>query len=281
MIQILFRRSLSAAPEPFISDQPNELATMTRFSNRLLLILLGGLMGCSNPGHRATEADRIQLTATMISPVDIILKWEDSDTNAAGHILEYTNDPKEEYVPLGFFPANHTSFTHPRLIPDTKFFYRVRPYYGPASNPVEVSLPKELTAEAYAAAYALPEDYGWAPPVTRPEPLNVTKDSIRNAATFAEAAPSDLKAELATNTVSGFKLTWTDHSHDEEGFFLERKREGSSEFLVCALVEPNINSFGWAFEPPEKTGSFRIRAYYFGKPSNVVMKITGKDPAFQ
>ncbi len=217
----------------------------------------------------------------MVSPVDIALEWHDPATNVAGHVLEYTNHPeKEEYVPLGFFPPNHTKFTHPRLIPETKFYYRVRPYYGPVSNPVEVSLPKELTAEAYAAAYALPEDYQWAPPATVPEASNVTKKSIRNKTTSADAAPSNLTAELATNTVSGFKLTWTDHSTDEEGFLLESKRQGSSEFLVCALVEPNINAFGWAFEPPEKTGSLRVRAYYYAEPSNVVMQLTGKDPEF-
>jgi hypothetical protein len=216
----------------------------------------------------------------MLSPVDIALEWHDPATDVAGHVLEYTNHPgKEEYVPLGFFPQNHNKFTHPRLIPETKFYYRVRAYYGPTSNAVEVSLPKELTAEAYAAAYALPEDYQWAPPATLPE-SNVSKTSIRNTATPTGAAPSNLKAELATNTVSGFKLTWTDRSTDEEGFFLERKREGSTEFLVCAVVESNINSFGWAFEPPETTGSFRVRAYYYGNPSNVVMLLTGEDPEF-
>jgi hypothetical protein len=139
-------------------------------------------------------------------------------------------------------------------------------------------LPKELTLAAYAAAYALPEDYRWALPATVAESSHVTKGSIRNGTTPTGAAPSNLKAELITNTVSGFKLTWTDQSTDEAGFFLERQRAGSSAFLVCALVEPNINSFGWAFEPPEKTGSFRIRAYYYGEPSNVVMLLTGKDP---
>lgn len=215
----------------------------------------------------------------MVSPIDIALEWHDPATDVAGHILEYTNHPAtEEYVPLGFFPPNHTKFIHPRLIPETTFYYRVRPYYGPVSNPVEVSLPEELTAEEYSAAYARPEDYQWAPPATLPESSSISKTSIRNTATSADAAPSNLQAELATNTVSGFKLTWTDRATDEQGFLLETQRAGSSEFLVCALVEPNINSFGWAFEPPEKNGFFRIRAYYYGEPSNVVMLLTGQDP---
>ena len=252
---------------------------MTRLSIWVLLALVGDLTGCSKSAPRATETDAIRLSARMISPVDIALEWHDPATNVAGHVLEYTNDlGKESFVPLGFFPPNYTKFTHPRLIPETKFFYRVRPYYGPVSNAVEVSLPEELTAAAYAAAYALPENYEWAPPRTLPESSTVLRKSIRLTTALTDAAPSNLRAELATNTVSGFKLTWTDRSTDEEGFFLERKSEGSSEFLVCALVEPDINSFGWAFEPPEKTGTFRVRAYYHGPPSNVVMQLTGKDP---
>lgn len=245
----------------------------------VLLTLIGGVAGCSRATPRAAESEAIQLSARLVSPVDIALEWHDPATNVAGHVLEYTNRPDtEDYVPLGFFPPDRNQFIHPRLIPQTTFYYRVRPYYGPLSNAVDVSLPEELSAEAYAAAYALPEDYRWAPPAMVPEASNVTKRSIRNSATHAGAAPSNLIAELATHTVSGFKLTWADHSNDEEGFFLERRREGSSEFHVCALLEPNINSFGWAFEPPEKTGSFRIRAYYYGKPSKVVMRLTGKDP---
>lgn len=252
---------------------------MIRLCTWVLLTLIGGSSGCSRSTPRPADTDAIRLSASMVSPVDIALEWHDSATNVAGHVLEYTNRPEtEEYVPLGFFPPGHTKFIHPRLIPETTFYYRVRPYYGPVSNPVEVSLPRELTAEAYAAAYALAEDYQWAPPATVPESFKVTKTSIRNTTTRAGAAPSNLRAELATNTVSGFKLTWTDRSTDEAGFFLESKREGGAEFLVCALVEPDINSFGWAFEPPERTGSFRIRAYYYGEPSNVVMLLTGKDP---
>jgi hypothetical protein len=257
---------------------PHGIATMIRYRSWILLILVGGLAGCSR-STPSPAADTLRLSASIISPVDIALEWHGPATNAAGHVLEYTNDPeKEGYVPLGFFPPNHTKYIHPRLIPETTFYYRVRPYYGPTSNTVEVSLPKELTAEAYAAAYALPEDYQWAPPATLPESSVVGKSSIRNTMTSADAAPSNLEAKLATQTVSGFKLTWTDHSTDEEGFFLEWQREGSAEFFVCALVEPNINSFGWAFEPPETIGSFRIRAYHYGEPSDVVMLRTGKDP---
>ena len=268
---------------------------MTRLSIWILLAFVGALTGCSKSTPRPAETaaipsetngpdktDAIRLTARMVSPVDIALEWHNPATNVAGHVLEYTNHPgTEEFVPIGFFPPGHNKYDHARLIPETRFYYRIRPYYGPVSETVEVSLPKELTAEAYAAAFALPENYEWAPPKTLPDSTNASKKSIRDAAISADAAPSNLKADLATNTVSGFQLTWTDRSNDEQGFFLEKKGEGSAEFLVVALMDPDINSFGWAFEPPEKTGSFRIRAYYYGEPSTVVMLLTGKDPEFK
>src|ERR1700722_281345 len=246
---------------------------MTRLSNRLILILLVGLTGCSSLGHHPVSSadDSIRLTATLISPVDIKLEWHDPMPNAAGHAVQYTSDLKEGFVTLAFCPPNQTTYIHPRLMPETTFYYRVCPYYGPASRPVKVSLPKSLKADGYAAAYALPEDCGWAAPATVSEKGSVTKYLLRDAATFSKAAPSDLKVELATNTVSGFKLTWTDRSVDEDGIFLERKRAGSPDFSVCALLEPKINFFGWALEPPERKGTFRIRAFYYGKPSDIVM----------
>lgn len=252
---------------------------MIRLCSWVFVTLAGGLTGCTRPMPQPSETGAIHLSASRVSPVDIAMEWRHAASDAAGYVLEYSNRPEtEEYVPLGFFPPSHTRFSHQRLMPETTFYYRVRPYYGPASKPVEVSLAKELTAEAYAAAYALPEDYRWASPATVPEASNVTRRSIRDASAPVDAAPADLTAELISHTVSGFKLTWTDRSTDEEGFLLEGKRPGSSEYRVCALVEPNINSFGWAFEPPERTGSFRVRAYYYGEPSNVVMLLTGKDP---
>jgi hypothetical protein len=262
-----------------LETPPHRTETMIRVGSCLLLTLIGGLTGCSRPTSTTLATDAIRLSARMVSPVDIELEWHGQSANVAGYVLEYTNRPDEdEYIPLGFFPPEQTRYSHPRLIPETTFYYRVRAYYGPVSNEIEVSLPKELTQEAYAAAYALPEDYRWAPPATVPEPSNVTQGTLRNKAAPADVAPSNLRAELVTSTISGFKLTWTDHATDEEGFFLERQRAGRSEFEVCALVGPNINSFGWAFEPPEKTGAFRIRAYYYGEPSNVVMQLTGKNP---
>src|SRR4051794_3440384 len=101
-----------------------------------MVVTLVVLAGCS---AGTTGADN--LTATLTTPTDITLSWHPADPGAAGQIVEYTNEPDTNYTILGFIPANQTTYKHPDLIPQTAFYYRIRPYYGTASAPVEVNLP--------------------------------------------------------------------------------------------------------------------------------------------
>lgn len=238
-----------------------------------------GLAGCSTPAPRAANGNAtIHLTATLVSPIDIVLNWQDNAPDAAGHIVEWTSDLKDDYVILGFVPANTNTFLHPNLMPETTCHYRVRAYFGPASSPVEITLPEGLSDSEYATRFDAPEEYHWAIPTTIPGDPKAVKKSIRNAGTVADAAPTDLKGALMPITVSGFKLTWTDNASDEDGYLVEMKPEGSPDFKVCAILGRDINSFGYAFEPPQRKGAFRVRAFYFGKPSNLVSKTTGAAP---
>lgn len=224
----------------------------------------------------ASAAEQLSLRQT--SPIDIVLMWQDSPGNPGGHIVEYVNHPTDEWVILGFIPAGKNTFTHPRLAPGTPYRYRVRPFHGAASTPIEVTVAEGLSDKAYADAYAQPEDYSWAPPakIARPGDAIRALKSLKQFATVAHAAPAEFRAELAKGTVSGFKLTWLDRASDEEGFLLEQVT-GPRDFVVCAVIEPNINAFGWALEPPARKATFRIRAYYYGAPSNVVSVVTGGD----
>lgn len=221
-----------------------------------------------------------QLSVRQPTSTDVVLTWRDSPGDPAGHIVEYTNHPTDEWVILSFIPAGRNTFTHPRLAPGTPYNYRVRPFHGAASAPIEVTVAAGLSDKAYADAYALPEDYSWAPPASLARPGDSIRalKSLRQSTTVAHAAPSGFRADLATGTVSGFKLTWLDQASDEEGFLLEQVR-GPGDFVVCAVIEPNINAFGWALEPPARKATFRIRAYYYGPPSNVVRIQTGGDDA--
>ncbi len=244
-------------------------------------LIAGILTGCSRqePSTSASAHQSIAFTATLLTPIDIKLTWKDPAPNVAGHIVEYATEPQGEFTTLGFFPPDQETFTHPNLMPETNWYYRVRPYYGPASNPVEVALPATLSDKEYARRYARPEDYRWAPPHTIPEGVATAKLSIRSAESAAKAAPTDLKATLVPSTVSGFQLTWSGHASDEDGYLLEMKPSQDAEFAVRALLDRGTNAFGYAFEPPQRRATLRVRAFYYGPPSNLAHATTGAAPS--
>lgn len=243
--------------------------------NLMMVVLAGGLNGCSTfPSRNASGPDRtIHLTAGLNPPADIELAWTDAVPGAAGHIIEFATDPQGEFVILDFLPPEQTAFKHDDLMPETKFYYRVRAYYGPASSSVEVRLPEDLADTNYAARFATPEDFSWALPETITSGVRVATGPLRGT-NAAAAAPADLQFEFKPVTVSGFKLTWTDHASDEDGYLLEMKPDGNPDFQVCALMAPKINSIGFALEPPVRKASFRVRAFYYGKPSNLASATT-------
>jgi hypothetical protein len=241
-----------------------------------------GALGAMSGGVVAVAAEgkaaRIGLQAELAAPDEVRLRWREPDPDAAGHILEMASAADGDYVIVAFCPPHLSEFKHARLAPETTFFYRVRAFYGAASEPVTVALPKGLSDADYAAAYAKAEDYEWAAPVRRAEAQTVAQRALKDPAGAKQAGPTDLVAKLVPTTVSGFLLTWTDRARDEEGFLLEKVLDDKREFLVCAFVEPDKNSFGWAFEPPTREGRFRVRAIYYGAASNVVRQTTGAAP---
>ena len=243
---------------------------MTRF---LSVFLAGAFAGCSasTPPTASSTNATIHLTATKLSPTDIQVSWKDPAPNAAGHIVEWTTDPAGQFVILAFLPPDVTSFTHPDLMSDMPCHYRVRPYFGLASSPVELTTGKDLPNEEIKV-----DDETWANPKTISTGEATARKSIHNPSTAAEAAPTDLKARLIRPT--GIQFTWVDHAADEEGYLLEVKPDAMPQFQVCALVESNINSYGYGLVPPETKVSFRVRAFYFGQPSNLVSEKTGPAP---
>src|SRR5215471_18472262 len=203
----------------------------TNYLSLFLLVMVCVLPGCSrhdaagasNTSQSAPQA--ITLSAALLSPTDVKLTWSDPGRGTAGYIVEFATEPKGEYTTLGFLQPDQQTFIHPRLMPDTTWYYRVRPYYGPASNPVDVALPDRLSDKEYAARFKRPEDYGWATPRTIPDPSSVSKLSLRSTDSALKAAPADLKAALVPTTVSGFLLTWSARSSDEEGYLIEMKSD--------------------------------------------------------
>lgn len=243
-------------------------------------MILPFLFAVGLSAQAAPDVDPIQASAALVTPHDIVVDWNDpARALAAGHVVEWGTSPDDEFVVLGFLPPRQSTYRHPDLMPDTTCYYRVRAYYGPTSNEVDVSLPKDLSDVAYAKAFAKPEDYRWAAPEIAPERADAPKVSIRNAATASEGAPATLAIALIPTTVSGMKLTWIDRSTDEEGFMIEMRPDGATNFQVVAVVKPKVNGFGWAFNPPMRHATFRVRAYYYGRPSALVSQHTGPEIA--
>jgi hypothetical protein len=254
------------------------LVTRTRDEVRcgLALLLVAGGLTAGSTGLRAESSpvSTIHLDATLVSPIDVVLEWKDASPVVASHTVEYATDPKGPYIILSFCPPGQTTYKHPNLMPQTTFYYRVRALYGPATNQVDLTLPGHLSDQEFKKDFFLPEDYSWAAPKTLPDNGPIVKRSLRDAATFTAAGPTDLKASFVPITVSGIQLTWTNHSSDEDGFLLEEKTDVSPDFKIFALIQPKINAFGWAIKPPERKVSIRIRAFYYGTPSNLEKRTT-------
>ncbi|MGN6370753.1 MAG: fibronectin type III domain-containing protein [Phycisphaerae bacterium] len=254
------------------------MKTRTPSAPLLHLFLSLLLAACSSsPPAKPPLTSPIHLTATLTSPTDVRLHWTDPDPRAAGYAVEYADQPNGNFITLAFLPAGENSFTHPTLLPEAHFFYRVRPYYGEPSAPAEVELPAALTNREFADRYAKTEDYSWGAPKSLPTPNAPPPASLRTNP--AAATPADLHAQLVPSTVSGIQLTWIDRSSDEDGFLLESRTGGDPHFQVCALLAPNTNAFGWSLAPPDRAAAFRIRAFYLGQTSNIDAITTGKAAA--
>ncbi|MEU6714529.1 hypothetical protein ABZ897_23935 [Nonomuraea sp. NPDC046802] len=201
----------------------------------------------------------VRLEGVLTSPTDIALRWTGRDPAAAGHVLEFATAPQGPYTILAFLPPGETAYTHPDLIPQTTFHYRLRPYYGRASAPVEVRL-GDGPHPTPRPGWSQPRTIRTGPPGTLPTGSG-------------RAAPAGLKATV--KQADGVAFTWTDRTGDEEGFLLENRPAGRSDFRVVAALDPDVNAFGLITLPEERRAAYRVRAFRYGTPSNVVQLTTG------
>ncbi|MGZ3147019.1 fibronectin type III domain-containing protein [Lentzea chajnantorensis] len=198
------------------------------------------------------------LTSELTSPVDVTLHWR-PEAGAAGQVVEYANAADGEYAVLEFAPPGKNTYEHPDLIPETQFYYRVRPFTGPATDTVDVALPPgEEVPETDGHEWAEPRRTGGGThPVSSPE-----------------AAPGVLKAEV--KHANGILFTWEDHASDEEGYLIELRPAGAADYRVAAQLDPDVTSFGLITLPDEKNATYRVRAFRFGVASNLTRQKTGR-----
>jgi len=226
----------------------------------MVLAASAGLVGCA---AAPPAPSGLRLTATLRPPKDVTLTWTGADPAATGAVVEFATAPGGPYAALEFTPPGQARLEHPDLMPETTFYYRVRPIFGPASAPVDVGLPPgDLDEDAHA------DDPDWAAP--RVHPQNAATWSVRDA----RAAPTDLAATIMDP--NGIRFTWTDRAGDEEGYLVEVRPEGAADFRVAAVLDPDVNQYGLVTLPTEKHAAYRVRAYVSGAPSNVATQTTGR-----
>ncbi|MFI2345701.1 fibronectin type III domain-containing protein [Streptomyces sp. NPDC019443] len=233
----------------------------------VIAVTSAAVAGCADaPAESPTaERPRMTLTATLDSPTDITLRWNGRDPGAAGRTVEFATEPGGPYTILQFLPPGRAAFTHPDLMPKTPFYYRLRPFYGPTSAAVNVTLPAGDFSQRDQR-----NDHEWAEPRT-----SVGDSGPSHSVRTKAAAPAGLKVTVMH--ANGIRLTWQDRARGEEGYLIELRPAGDPDFRVAAVAGPDIESIGLITLPDEKKSTVRVRAYYYGEQSNVVHRTTGPE----
>jgi hypothetical protein len=223
--------------------------------------LLTVLTGCGAAPAEPVRGTR--LAAALTSPTDIALRWQGTEPDIAGRVVEFATEPSGPWTVLEFTQPDRTTFTHPDLMPETPFYYRVRPFSGPASDWVDVTLPAGPLTDDDAG-----NDHEWAVPRVLPGGPPAT------ASARTGGRPTEFTAIV--KHANGIAFTWTDNANGEEGYLIEVRPAGK-EVRVAAVVDPNVNATGLVTLPDEKVASYRVRAFHYGQSSNLVNLRTGKD----
>jgi hypothetical protein len=254
-------------------QNPPVLPNANRFHAFAAILIAGGLAGCSKPASQspATSAGFApprNFTATLLDPLTVGLKWENGSAETEGYFVEYKNPGDNSFVVLDIRRRDEaTTFLHPNLAAETKFIYRVRPYFGKPTEILTVT-----TGQAPSPGTPNREEEG---PVEEPAPTSAPDKagkSIRALATITEAAPTEFTASLSSPT--SVVLRWKDNALDEDGFLMECAVDANQTFKTCALLPPNTASFRKIMLPGETKCRFRVRAFFYGEPTPLAEVIT-------
>lgn len=246
---------------------------MISFGNYLWLTFLAALFlgfGCSTINSDKKAASFVspnQLTATLTNGNNVVLHWKNNATADGGNWVEYTQ-PRYDWIKLDAFPSdeNTTQFFHANLAPRTTFIYHLQPFFGRPTQTVEIITGVVSNGTSIFAEGPIASTDG------NPSGEKNPKYSIRSQNTFAEAAPIDLTTTLSSPT--SVDLNWHDRAVDADGYLLEISAHGNGDFVPCALLPPNATSFRKTGLPPQTECYFRVRAFFYGKPTDSVSVTT-------
>jgi len=81
----------------------------------------------------------------------------------------------------------------------------------------------------------------------------------RTTSTTALRPPTGLTATAVSS--SRIDLTWQDNSHNETGFRVERRQDGSADWVEVGTTAANVNAFSDAELEPNSTYRYRVQAF--------------------
>ncbi len=237
--------------------------------SRLFALLIFFMAGCSGSNHDTPAKDKdafaspSNLTAVFTNGNNVLLNWKNNATVDGGNWVEYTQ-PGYDYIKLQAFgsDAEVTSFLHPDLAPQTKLIYHIQPFFGRPTKPIAITTGINTNNAPMLSDGPIRETNSVS--VSGNEP----RCSLRDRETFADATPSDLTASLSSPT--SVDLHWKNHASDEDGYLLEISAQPEGDFSACALLPPGANSFRKTSLPSETKCYFRVRAFFYGRPTEPV-----------
>ena len=208
--------------------------------------------GGNNPAAFAPPSD---LMAEWQGDRDVELRWRHHAQAPGGYWVELTT-PGGDFVKLGAVWPDAPRFRHTDLAPETTFIYRVQPFFGEPSTPAELTTGEGPAGVLEEGPFVTPAD----------------ARAGRSLRAHADAAPVALSATLAAaDTV---ELRWQDRTRDEDGYLIEIADGATGTYAVRALLPPNSISFRALGLPQHTRLRFRVRAFFYGTPSNLVAVTT-------
>jgi|GEM_PF-616629 len=287
-------------PVPGAAEKPAGnfyLPSMKRFQHggplMVPVLLLAGAMSCATAPRLSSRssadveafAPPTALIATLATPVDIDLHWKNRATSPGCYFVEFAFEQhpgNDDFTMLDALWPETTRFRHDKVAPETHFVYRIRPLFGQPSPVAEVTMDPAALPKA-SAVPRVKGDTLSLPSLEMEGPLDLVREkdsaprcSIRTMRTAVQGAPVRLAAlPVFTNAID---LHWEDRAADEDGYLVDISVNPTNDFRVCALLPPDTTSFRKTGLPAGLKYYFRVRAFFYGKPSDPVELVSGREP---
>ena len=179
-----------------------------------------------------------ELSATAYDDSRIHLNWEDNSSEETGYLVQRRLDGSPDWVSVITTNVSNvfgTEFTDVGLSPATTYHYRVR-----AVNDTDFS------------------DFSNEVRVTTLSTLPPTKKGIH--------PPTELAATAVSNSI--IHLSWLDNSTNETGCIVERRLDGSPDWISIALTDVNVSMFTDTGLRSDTVYHYRVRTFNDAKSSD-------------